>query len=224
MKRFYAAGGRSGMFGKKASEETRAKHRAAHARRREANNHVVVSVEPWLPQDVYDMTVPDAESFVANGVVVHNCLSWPHEHTRKEIVGRIDPQAADAYFLKYDGWDAQTVQEQVLTPLADSEITALPADVKSIMAYELDASIMRDHVAVPGGLDIDDEDAQLCAKLYPKSGGGGNGGGGPTPPAPKPSARLFPMNFSSPVRQGQLIRFRSPVAIPAGNYDVVPAQ
>ena len=37
-----------------------------------AINHVVSSVEFARYDDVYDMTVPDAESFIANGVVVHN--------------------------------------------------------------------------------------------------------------------------------------------------------
>lgn len=35
-------------------------------------NHIVLSVEPGPEIDVYDMTVPGADSFVANGVVVHN--------------------------------------------------------------------------------------------------------------------------------------------------------
>jgi hypothetical protein len=130
--------------------------------------------------DSFTARTPDSEY---KRVVPHefgHYLGWPHEHTRKEIVGRIDPAAADAYFLKFDGWDAQTVQQQVLTPTPDGLITALPADVRSIMCYGFPAEIMRDHVAVPGGLDIDDEDFALCAQLYPRKDAP------PTPPTPPP--------------------------------------
>jgi DNA repair exonuclease SbcCD ATPase subunit len=52
--------------------------RQQHARRKTQNmmangvNHTVVSVEDAGYQDVYDMRVPGADNFVANGVVVHN--------------------------------------------------------------------------------------------------------------------------------------------------------
>jgi hypothetical protein len=165
--------------------------------------------------DSFTADTPDSEY---DRVVKHefgHTLGFPHEHTRKEIVGRIDPRAAEAYFLKYDGWDAQTVREQVLTVTPDAEITALPADVRSIMAYGLPAEIMRDRVAVPGGTDIDDEDYQLCAKLYPKSDTGGGGG-------PAPGGKLFTLTFRQPVRKGGRITFFTPVAIPQGRYDFVP--
>lgn len=34
----------------------------------------VICIEPCGEEDVYDMTVPQAHSFVANGIVVHNSL------------------------------------------------------------------------------------------------------------------------------------------------------
>ena len=37
-------------------------------------NHRVISVEPADFADVYCMEVPDSKNFIANGVVVHNCL------------------------------------------------------------------------------------------------------------------------------------------------------
>jgi hypothetical protein len=37
------------------------------------------------------------------------------------------------------------------------------------MCYSLPASIMKDGVAVPGGADIDAQDAQFVSKLYPKT-------------------------------------------------------
>jgi len=42
------------------------------ARQVAVKNHKVVSVEPWGSTDVYDLTVPGHDNFVANGIVVHN--------------------------------------------------------------------------------------------------------------------------------------------------------
>jgi hypothetical protein len=180
--------------------------------------HVPAS-ECTMNLDSFTARTPDGEY---NRVVKHefgHTLSFPHEHTRKEIVGRIDPREADAYFLEYDGWDAQTVQEQVLTVTPDELITALPTDVRSIMAYGLPAAIMRDRVAVPGGTDIDDEDYALAAKVYPKSDTGGGGGGG------KPAGfRAFGLTFGRDVPQGRPVRiptFAAPREIPHGKYSVV---
>jgi hypothetical protein len=70
----------------------------------EVANHVVVSIESAGFADVYDMTVPGAESFVANGVIVHNSLGAPHEHMRAGIVSRIARQKAIWYFMTTQGW------------------------------------------------------------------------------------------------------------------------
>lgn len=96
-------------------------------------------------------------------------LGFPHEHLRKEIVERIDREAAIAYFRRRHGWSPQQTIHNVLTPLATSAITADAApDRDSIMCYELDASIMRDGVRVEGGADISPADARFIATLYPK--------------------------------------------------------
>lgn len=95
-------------------------------------------------------------------------LGFPHEHTRSEIVNRIDPAKAKAYFLANDGWDANMVTAQVLTPLNDSAlIETAHADPNSIMCYWLPASIMKDNIAVAGGTDIDAQDQQFAGMVYP---------------------------------------------------------
>lgn len=130
------------------------------------NAHIPAN-EQTMNLDSFTSRTPDSEY---KRVVPHefgHYLGWPHEHTRKEIVGRIDPVAANAYYLKYDGWDEATVKQQVLTLTPDNQITALPTDIRSIMCYGFPAEIMKDHIAVPGGIDIDDEDFALCAQLYP---------------------------------------------------------
>lgn len=174
MKKFYAAGGRSGMFGKTASAETKAKRsasmKATLARKRALTNHVVVSVEDAGCMDVYDMTVPDADSFVANGVVVHNSLGCPHEHMRREIVQRLDRAKTIAYFGRTQGWSPDEVMQQVLTPLEESSIMGTPdADETSIMAYSLPASITTDGRPIVGGSDFTATDRAFAAQAYPKA-------------------------------------------------------
>jgi hypothetical protein len=172
--------------------------------------------EPTMNLESFDAgSTPDSEFYRVVRHEFGHTLGWPHEHARKEIVGRIDPQKAIAYFARYDGWDAETVRQQVLTPLSDAELTALPSDVRSIMCYDLPGEITRDGQPIPGGTDIDEEDAALAAKLYPKSDTGGGGG-------PAPAGKLFTLTFRQPVRAGGQVSFRARVPIPPGAYDVIP--
>ncbi|OYW75464.1 MAG: hypothetical protein B7Z37_13135 [Verrucomicrobia bacterium 12-59-8] len=98
-------------------------------------------------------------------------LGFPHEHMRSEIVNRIDREKAIALFMASQGWSRDQVIAQVLTPIANSALTATAhADIDSIMCYWLPASIMADGIAVNGGLDIDPQDAQFAASIYPKPG------------------------------------------------------
>lgn len=107
-------------------------------------------------------------------------LGFPHEHQRAEIVDRIDPVRAKNYFNTYDGWDEAMVIVNVLTALDPTSIRVLEAaDTRSIMCYGLPGGIMRDGVAVPGGLDIDAIDGRLAAAVYP-------GPANPPPPPPNP--------------------------------------
>lgn len=97
-------------------------------------------------------------------------LGFPHEHMRKELIARIDPQKAYDYFLRTQGWDRAMVDQQVLTPLDNSSIMATPPDQDSIMCYQLPGSITRDSNPIRGGIDINATDADFCARIYPKSG------------------------------------------------------
>lgn len=63
--------------GRKRSPEAIKKMQLARRRwwqSKRASNHHVVAVIPWGQADVYDMTVPDAHNFIANGVCIHNSL------------------------------------------------------------------------------------------------------------------------------------------------------
>jgi predicted cupin superfamily sugar epimerase len=128
----------------------------------------IAANKPTMNLQSFSMSTPDSEFFRVVRHETGHTLGFPHEHRRKEIVDRIDPAAAKAYFLKYDGWSEQTTIEQVLTPIDQSALLATAhADPQSIMCYGLPASIMKDHVPVAGGADIDAQDAQFAATVYP---------------------------------------------------------
>jgi Astacin (Peptidase family M12A) len=125
--------------------------------------------DPTMNLDSFTMDTIDSEFYRVVRHETGHTLGFPHEHMRKEIVKRIDPAKAKAYFKKSDGWSAEEVIAQVLTPLDQSALiaTAKP-DPKSIMCYWLPGEIMKDGKAVPGGTDIDKIDGNFAASLYKK--------------------------------------------------------
>jgi hypothetical protein len=126
--------------------------------------------QPTMNLDSFTMDTQDSEFYRVIRHETGHTLGFPHEHMREEIVDRIDPDKAKAYFLQMDGWGPQEVVNQVLTPLDQSSlIVGSPPDPSSIMCYWLPAQIMKDGVAVAGGTDIDQSDGQFASKLYPKA-------------------------------------------------------
>ena len=88
---------------------------------------------------------------------------------RSDIVKRIDRAKAIKYFDRTEGWSAEDVEEQVLTPLSKKSLMGTTeSDPLSIMCYQLPGSIMKDGKAVPGGLDTNPQDAAFATSLYPK--------------------------------------------------------
>ena len=125
---------------------------------------------PTMNLQGFSMATPDSEY---KRVVRHetgHTLGFPHEHMRRELVARIDPQKAYDYFLRTQGWSRTVVDQQVLTPLDQASIIGTPADQDSIMCYQLPGSITRDGRAIRGGTDINATDFQFAARIYPKPG------------------------------------------------------
>ena len=118
----------------------------------------------------FTMNTPDSEFFRVVRHETGHTLGFPHEHMRKELIARIDPQKAYEYFLRTQGWDKQTVDQQVLTPLDARSIIGTPADQTSIMCYQLPGSITRDGQPIPGGRDINATDYAFAGRIYPKPG------------------------------------------------------
>ena len=99
-------------------------------------------------------------------------LGFPHEHLRAEIINGIDREKAIASFMASQGWSREKVISNVLTPLSQSALIATAnADPNSIMCYSLPGNIMKNGIGIPGGNDIDAQDAQFASIVYPKTSG-----------------------------------------------------
>lgn len=97
-------------------------------------------------------------------------LGCPHEHMRSSLVSRIDPQRAYAWFWSNYGWDRNTVNQQVLTPLDERNLFGTAPDQTSIMCYQFPGSITRDGRPILGGADINSNDYAFMGRIYPKAG------------------------------------------------------
>jgi hypothetical protein len=132
----------------------------------------VLSIAPGeatMNLEAFTMATPDSEF---HRVVRHetgHTLGFPHEHMRRELVAKIDPQKAIAFFGQTQGWSAAEVRAQVLTPIEEGSLLGTPhADPRSIMCYQIPGSITRDGNPIVGGTDIDRSDFAFAAKVYPK--------------------------------------------------------
>ena len=128
----------------------------------------IAADQPTMCLQGFTMDTVDSEFYRVVRHETGHTLGFPHEHLRKQLVDRIDPQKAIDYFQANGGWDAQMTTAQVLTPIERSALIATEdADERSIMCYGLPAQIMKDDTAIPGGTDIDAMDQEFIAKHYP---------------------------------------------------------
>ena len=124
--------------------------------------------EATMNLDSFTMNTEDSEY---HRVVRHetgHTMGFPHEHMRRELVNKIDRTKAIKFFGDTQGWDEQTVIQQVLTPIEESQLLATPrADENSIMCYQIPGSITKDKEPILGGTDIDALDFAFAAEIYP---------------------------------------------------------
>jgi len=125
---------------------------------------------PTMNLQSFTMSTRDSEY---RRVVRHEAghtLGMPHEHMRKALVALVDPAKAYEYFLRTQGWDKTTVDQQVLTPLDEATLLFTPADQDSIMCYHLPGTITRNGKPIRGGTDINPTDYAFIGQIYPKPG------------------------------------------------------
>lgn len=117
----------------------------------------------------FTMNTPDSEFYRVIRHEAGHTLGFPHEHMRRALVARVDPEKAYRYFgAPPNNWSRSMVDQQVLTPLDERSLMATPADQTSIMCYQLPGSITRDGRPILGGTDINRTDADFVAQVYPK--------------------------------------------------------
>ena len=125
---------------------------------------------PTLNLEGFTMETPESEF---RRVVRHEAghtLGFPHEHMRRELVALIDPRKAIAYFAATQGWSAEEVRRQVLTPLEEASLWGTArADPNSVMAYQIPGALTISGEPILGGLDIDPSDAAFAALVYPQA-------------------------------------------------------
>ena len=125
---------------------------------------------PTMNLQGFTMNTPESEF---HRVVRHetgHTLGFPHEHMRRELVAKIDPHKAIAYFGATQGWSPAEVEQQVLTPIEESSIRGtLHADPRSIMCYQIPGTLTKDGKPIVGGLDIDKRDYKFAGAIYPKA-------------------------------------------------------
>ena len=130
----------------------------------------------------FTMQMPESEF---HRVVRHetgHTLGFPHEHMRRALVAKLDVAKTLAYFERTQGWNADEVRAQVLTPIEESTLRGTSVDAKSIMCYQLPGEITLNGKPIVGGIDIDAKDYAFAALIYPKKLN-------PSVPAKKVSAR-----------------------------------
>src|SRR5215475_15573217 len=59
--------------------------------------------------EAFTMSTPDSEFYRVVRHETGHTLGFPHEHMRSELVARIDPEKALAYFEETQGWSAEQV-------------------------------------------------------------------------------------------------------------------
>lgn len=146
--------------------------------------HAIQDGEPTMNLEGFTMQTPESEFIRVVRHETGHTLGFPHEHMRDELVAKIDREKAIKYFMATQGWSRAEVIQQVLTPISAGSIRGTAhADGRSIMCYEIPGQLTKTGKPIIGGKDIDKEDADFIAIIYPKMTK-------PTrPPRPKPKRK-----------------------------------
>ena len=129
----------------------------------------IASDQPTMNLEAFTMSTPESEFIRVVRHETGHTLGCPHEHMRRELVDKINPDKAIDYFGATQGWTPDEVRQQVLTPLEDSSLLGTAhSDPNSIMCYQIPGSITKDGKPILGGTDIDSSDYDFMSGIYPK--------------------------------------------------------
>jgi hypothetical protein len=129
---------------------------------------IIANGEATMNLQEFTMETPDSEFFRVVRHETGHTLGCPHEHLRKNLVDLIDERKAIAYYNRTQGWDADKVRREVLTPIDQATLTGTAEDEQSIMCYAIPAVLTTTGKPIAGGLDIDKTDYDFMALMYPK--------------------------------------------------------
>jgi hypothetical protein len=112
-------------------------------------------------------------------------LGCPHEQQRASIIRRLVPAACYRRFgAPPNSWSRAMVNQNILTPIDESQLVGSDPEEQSIMCYQFDGDLTIDGKPIIGGTDLTNRDKVAIAKIYP----------GrvtlPPPPAPPPPTGL----------------------------------
>lgn len=106
-------------------------------------------------------------------VVLHefgHALGCIHEHSSPAGGMKWDrPKVIAAFSGPPNNWSPQDIEEQIFFRYAASQTVFTQIDPKSIMMYDFPASLMTDHVAIPGGKTLTTTDIEFIRGQYPKA-------------------------------------------------------
>jgi len=125
--------------------------------------------QPTMNLQAFTMATPDSEFYRVVRHEAGHTLGFPHEHMRKKIIDRLNPEKVIAAYMKSQRWSRQMVINQILTPLEEASVfgTELTDDT-SIMCYQIGGELTIDGQTIPGGYDINESDYAFAASVYPK--------------------------------------------------------
>lgn len=126
--------------------------------------------QPTMNFEGFDaVKTPDSEFIRVVRHEAGHTLGFPHEHMRRELVDLLDREKVIKAFMTSQRWSREEVIRQVLTPLEDAQIEGTAfSDGNSIMCYQIEGSLTKNGLPIPGGSDINPADYAFAARIYPK--------------------------------------------------------